>query len=118
MVVIDDLTGDTIEKEVKKQVDSNADLTTDDAPSYSKLSTLVQKHTPYNMKYNYVEKVLPWVHKAITNAKNLLKSIFHCVNREYLQNYLDEFCYKFNRRYMREQMFDRIEIAAISSTWF
>ncbi|MDR2928554.1 MAG: IS1595 family transposase, partial [Cytophagaceae bacterium] len=30
-------------------------------------------------------------------------------------NYLNEFCYKFNRRYLGEKIFDRILIAAVDS---
>ncbi|MDR0754790.1 MAG: IS1595 family transposase, partial [Prevotellaceae bacterium] len=36
------------------------------------------------------------------------------IKPEYLQNYLHEFCYKFNRRYFGEQLFDRLLIAAVS----
>ncbi|MDR1455500.1 MAG: IS1595 family transposase, partial [Tannerella sp.] len=32
----------------------------------------------------------------------------------YLQYYLNEFCYKFNRRYFGEHIFDRILVAAVS----
>jgi hypothetical protein len=30
------------------------------------------------------------------------------IKDEYLQNYLDEFCHKTNRRYLREQIVDRL----------
>jgi hypothetical protein len=35
-----------------------------------------------------------------------------------MQNYLDEFCYKFNRRYFGENLFDRLLIAAVTSLWY
>jgi len=35
------------------------------------------------------------------------------VSEKYLQNYLDEFVYKLNRRYFGEKLFDRLIIASI-----
>ena len=35
-----------------------------------------------------------------------------------VKNYLDEFCYKYNRRYFGEKVFDRALIAAVSNHWY
>jgi hypothetical protein len=45
----------------------------------------------------------------------MLLDIFHDIKPEYLQNYLNEFCYKFNRRYFGERRFDRLMIAAVET---
>lgn len=42
---------------------------------------------------------LPWVHIAIGNLKAFLLGTFHGVTGTYLQEYLDEFVYRFNRRF-------------------
>jgi hypothetical protein len=34
--------------------------------------------------------------------------------KEYLQYYLNEFCYKFNRRYFGEKLFDRLVTVAVT----
>ncbi|WP_352421729.1 transposase, partial [Proteiniphilum sp.] len=58
---------------------------------------------------------LPWVHTAISNVKRLLLDVHHNkLKPEYLQYYLNEFCYKFNRRFFPEKLFDRLVIAAVS----
>ena len=36
------------------------------------------------------------------------------IKLEHLQNYLNEFCYNFNRRYFGEALFDRLLVASIS----
>lgn len=59
-------------------------------------------------------KALPWVHTAIANAKSLFRDMYHGIKDEFLQEYLNEFCYKFNRRYFGDRVFDRLIIAAIS----
>ena len=63
-----------------------------------------------------IGKVLPWVHIAISNSKSLMKNIFHGVKPEFLQEYLNEFCYKFNRRYFGDKLFDRLMIASVACT--
>ncbi|MEM7373078.1 MAG: transposase, partial [Bacteroidota bacterium] len=61
--------------------------------------------------------LLPWVHIMISNAKRWIDGIFHHVNQKYFQNYLNEFCYKQNRRYFNERLFDRLLIAAATLYW-
>ena len=65
-----------------------------------------------------VAKIFPWVHTAISNAKKKLLGLHHHVKDEYMQNYLNEFCYKFNRRHAGIKLFDRLIIAAIASPWY
>ncbi len=57
------------------------------------------------------QTTLKWVHIAISNAKRTLLGIFHKIKGKYLQNYLDEFCYKLNRRYFGNKLFDRLILA-------
>ncbi|MDR2763597.1 MAG: IS1595 family transposase, partial [Tannerella sp.] len=40
--------------------------------------------------------------------------VFHDIKPEYLQNYLNEFCYKFNRRYFGEWQFERLLVASVT----
>jgi len=63
-------------------------------------------------------KALPWVHTMISNAKRNLPGIKHQTKDEHLQNYLDEFCYKINRRYFGTNLFDRLMVAAVEDTWY
>jgi len=42
---------------------------------------------------------LPLVHIVIGNLKKFLNGTYHGVTHTYLQEYLDEFCYRFNRRF-------------------
>ena len=47
---------------------------------------------------------LPLVHIVIGNMKKFLNGTFHGVSSRYLQSYLDEFCYRFNRRFWEPQL--------------
>ena len=116
MKVIDNLKSDTITKNVKEHVECTADLTTDDSTSYTKLKQYVHSHTATVIAPEQISKLLPWVHTAISNAKRQLLGVYYKIKPEYLQYYLNQFCYKFNRRYFAEKQFDRLIIAAVSYT--
>ena len=60
-----------------------------------------------------VAKVFPWVHTAISNAKKKIFGLHHQVKDGYMQNYLNEFCYKFNRRFLDNQLFNRLVTSSL-----
>ena len=47
---------------------------------------------------------LPLVHIMIGNMKTFINGTFHGVSSDYLQEYLDEFCYRFNRRFWEQEL--------------
>jgi len=114
MMVINDLKAETITSLVKDNVSEESIIDSDDSTSYVKLKDIVKEHRPKVIPKDEIGKTLPWVHLAISNAKRMLLDIFHDIKPEYLQYYLNEFCYKFNRRYFGEDLFDRLMIASVS----
>jgi hypothetical protein len=40
-----------------------------------------------------------WVNTLLGNVKNALHGTYHAIKGKYLQRYLSEFCYRFNRRF-------------------
>ena len=112
MAVCADFSQQTAKNTIKMRVTENAKMITDGYSTYQALikefETLEVEHIP--QKLAHVK--LPWVHSAIGNAKKVLKGIHQHTKPEYLQNYLDEFCYKLNRRYFGNNIFDRIIIAS------
>lgn len=115
MKVIPDLKSLTITSMVEDMVSKDSTIVSDDSTSYVGLKELVQEHKPEAVDPKNVAKLLPWVHLAISNAKRLILDMYHDVKPEYLQMYLDEFCYKYNRRYFGEKLFDRLVIASVTS---
>jgi hypothetical protein len=114
MFVIDDLKAPTIDAKVIENINKGSNIDSDSSTSYTNLKTLVKKHRPKVIPKEEVGKALPWVHIAISNAKRMLLSVFHDIQPEYLQSYLNEFCYMFKRRYFGERKFDRLMVAAVS----
>ena len=114
MVVIPDLQADTVTPIVEKNISPSARVDSDDSTSYVDLSSVVEQHHPQVIPKKEINTTLPWVHIAISNAKRVLLDIHHHMSPEYLQSYLNEFCYKFNRRYFGENLFDRLLIACVT----
>lgn len=101
----------TLDAQVIKWINNDAEITTDDSKSYINFKNLVKTHTSQVVEPKNISKVLPWVHLVISNAKRLLLDIHHDIRIEFLQSYLDEFCYKFNRR--RLDVFERLMYTCI-----
>ena len=101
---------------VEKNIDKNAICKTDGFPSYSKIKNLVKKHDKQIVKPTEASAKLPWVHTMIANAKRTFLGIHHSMSRAYLQNYLNEFCYKVNRRYFSDPL-ERLLKIAVKYQW-
>lgn len=115
MKVMHDLKAETVNAIIDEQIEQESTIKSDDSTSYVDLSKKVKHHQAMVVLNKDIEKELPWVHIAISNAKSWILSNFHKVNTEYLQSYLDEFCYNFNRRYMDSYLFDRLLLACVTS---
>jgi len=61
------------------------------------------------------DDVLHWTHTAISNAKTFIAGTFHGLEGMHIQCYLDEFCYRFNRRHRETELFDRLLFACAST---
>ena len=101
----------TVEDCVKEE----SDITSDGSTSY------VGIKEKYNLQSQPVAKkdigkILPWVHTTISNAKRMLLDVHHRIDNDFLQNYLNAYVYKMNRRTFGN-MFERLLIAAISYRW-
>lgn len=73
-------------------------LHTDGWSGYNGLKTLGHAHHAEVVPPKEAHEKFPWVHIAISQAKRFLLGTYHGVSPKYLQAYLDEFCYRFNRR--------------------
>ena len=114
MLVMQDLKSKSINKKIEESVDKETVVLSDAYRGYNKLEEIIKKHNIVNTsQIKESHKVLPWVHSAIGNAKKIMQGIYHSNHEDYLQNYLNEFCYKYNRRFFGEKIFDRLLIACI-----
>ena len=115
MQVIDDFKASTITGKIKQGTDGNADVTTDGFSSYASLEkngVASSHHAVVTDDKRSVGKALPEVHISINHAQRSILDTYHDIKAEFLQLYLNEFWYKFNRRYFGFRLFDRLELCA------
>ncbi len=108
MIVVPDLKAETIDQAAIASIDKEAKITTDGSTSYTNFKDHFAQHDASVVLPKEVSKVLPWVHLAISNAKSLLTDMYHGTKAEFLQGYLNEFCYQFNRIKIPYDPFDRL----------
>ena len=108
MQVVEDVTSKTLQQVVGKAVAPGAKIECDGYRSYKNLSGVELDAKQYE------PGDLHWLHKAISNLKAFLLGTYHgrCTQ---LQSYLDEFCFRFNRRKAGDQIFSRLARAVATS---
>lgn len=102
-------------KLIIEYIHEKAVIFSDHSTSYLDFSELVEMHIAEKSTKELTKTTLRWVHITISNAKRNLLGVYHMIKGKYLQAYLDEFCYKLNRRYFGNRLFDRLVIAVVGN---
>ncbi len=86
---------------IESAVDPSAMVVTDAAPSYARLTERGYDHLPVveGNDPEVAEAYLPIVHLVFSNLKAWLQGCHHGVSAKHLQAYLNEFTFRFNRRF-------------------
>lgn len=63
-----------------------------------------------------MDKWLPWIHKLISNTKTWMQGTYHGVGSKYLDRYIGEYLYRFNRRHDLDGLFHRALTACLVAT--
>ncbi len=113
MQVVADLKGKTIAKFAESSIADGATVQTDAYHSYRK--PLAEKYQHEYQVFDADSDMLKWLHIIVSNAKAFVSGTFHGLGKKHLQSYLDEYCYRFNRRAMGGVIFDRLLLAVTQS---
>lgn len=86
---------------VQDSVVNGATVRTDDWRGYDDLARMGYAHEPLvlNGDPERAEAHLPMIHIAFSNLKTWLLGTHHGVSHQHLQAYLNEFVFRFNRRF-------------------
>lgn len=117
MKALDSHNKDEVNGLISKTLDELSIVFSDQSASYVDISDYVEVHVSEKSNRETTTTTLRWVHIAISNAKRTLLGIYHKIEGRYLQSYLNEFCYKLNRRYFGEKLFDRLVVAVTHQYW-
>jgi hypothetical protein len=99
-----------------RTIEPGSTLRTDGWSSYRTVAKAGYKHkaTVTGSGPKAVAK-FPWIHTFIGNLKRMILGTHHSVSPKHLDNYLGEFAYRANRRWMEAKLFDRLLVAAVSA---
>lgn len=94
-------TAKTLCEFVESAVEPGTMVITDAAPSYATLTKRGYDHLPVveGGDPQVAEEYLPIVHLVFSNLKSWLQGCHHGVSEKHLQAYLNEFAFRFNRRF-------------------
>lgn len=110
---VESMSQEDLLKDINNNVKELSTFKTDAYSSYKTLKSEGYYHYPKVIdNVEVLKKHLPWIHIMISNIKNSIKATFHGVSKKHLQRYLDEFSYRFNRRFNEKQLFDRLLLAS------
>jgi len=84
-----------------------ASIVSDDGTEFSSLLKLGYNHQPVPMRGDKLKmnSTLPMISVVTANLKTWIDGAFHGVTKKHLQAYLDEFMFRFNRRFYRAVSF-------------
>lgn len=90
-----------LEKFVTENVAPGSHVTTDGCHGYDNLTKLGYRHEQVVMEGDpeKADAWLPMIHIAFSNLKTWLRGTHHGVSQQHLQAYLNEFTFRFNRRF-------------------
>lgn len=71
-------------------------------------AALREKYTHLFQVFGKDNSALRWVHTLISNIKSFFLGTYHGLREKHLQNYFDEFAFRFNRRFWPNQLFPRL----------
>jgi len=111
MLVVESLDSTSINRFVTDVIEPGSFIITDGYQGYNKLIQTGNEHLSTDFDPN--EAQFHHLHIVISNLKSFVLGTYHGLGPEYLQSYLVEFCYRFNRRKLHETLFDRLLQLAI-----
>lgn len=116
MQVVPVLNSEELSGFVLDNVDPEAVVVTDAFKGYLGLGELVHQHEA-KIYAKQPPEFLKWIHIIIANAKAYIMGTYHGLDAKHLQAYLDEFCYRFNRRFKPAELFSRTLAACVDGPW-
>ena len=99
---------DSVDSFIRNNVEQRTEVHSDGAKAYKYADDDLNVHSmnTYN-DHKLNEQWLPWVHRFISNAKTWILGTHHGVSGHYLEKYLKEYTYRFNRRHDPKGLFSR-----------
>lgn len=110
---VKDIDAPTVVQFAKDVIEPGTTVRTDGLSVYPALEKHSFVHEARPVKKRKAHLLLPHVHTYISNLRSFIMGTHHGLGELHLQQYLDEFCYRFNRRRRANELFDRLLLACL-----
>jgi len=104
LAMIADNSATSIEAFVRANVKPGATLLTDGHASYPGLTEY--RHDPRVVGKMAAHAILPWIHRVFSLVKRWGLGTYHGLRRKHIDTYLNEFVFRYNRRFYRHASFE------------
>jgi len=108
MEAVSNLKAETVGTFASTNIASGSTISSDAYSSYKRLSENGYNHKPKKFNPKEDKEHLKWLHTIISNAKAFINGTYHGLDEKHLNFYLAEFCYRFNRRFNIDLLFNRL----------
>src|SRR5215813_9397362 len=106
LAAIPDNSAASIEAFVRANVKTGTTLLTDGHRSYPGLTDY--RHDPRTVGKMAGHIVLPWIHRVFALMKRWALGTYHGLRRKHIDTYLNEFVFRYNRRFYRHVSFETV----------
>jgi transposase-like protein len=106
--VVDQVTIEEIKRVTRACVKSGSHIVSDGHRSYKPLTEIGYTHDSEAYYKSDKNDFLKMLHNIIGNVKAYIQGTYHGLGSKHLQSYFDEFCFRFNRRFNPNEIFDRL----------
>jgi predicted RNA-binding Zn-ribbon protein involved in translation (DUF1610 family) len=106
LAMVTDNSAASIEAFVRDNVKGGTTLLTDGHASYPGLTDY--RHDPRVVGKMAGHVALPWIHRVFSLMKRWGLGTYHGLRRKHIDTYLNEFVFRYNRRYYRHASFETI----------
>lgn len=113
MTVIENMESETITKVMDKTVSSDSCLLSDGHRTLKNLPGHDHQVVIVSRDKKQAQSIFKPVHQVISNAKANILSTYHGLSNKHRQKYLDEYCYRLNRRFCEPQIFGKLVKACV-----
>ncbi len=116
MGVLSKVDGHSLKRFAVKAIEKGSKLRTDGWGSYRSVAKAGYEHEVIvTGGGKEAVQTFPWMHTFIGNMKRMILGTYHRVSPKHLNDYLAEFTYRANRRWLEATLFDRLVVAALTA---
>lgn len=113
MEVVKNLEDETISIAISKMVESGSILRSDAYKSLANLKDYVHEITVASTDMARARVVFKWLNIIVSNAKSYILGTYHGLPEKHLARYLNEYCYRLNRRHCEHIIFGKLVNACV-----